>query len=203
MKKRIVIPFLSVMLVALMGCAGEVKDQEPVEEQQNQEQEVVKDEEEKSESINVDKNLLSVEVTLPAEIAGDLTGFDREVYLKENPEISDVKVLEDGALWMKMSRAKHQELITEMKESIILTFNDLIEGEDTPYIKDIRTDDAYKEVEVLVDRAGYENAMDFSSLTILFSVGYLHTLQGNDFDLNLKYIDAETDVVIEEMTFPE
>ena len=203
MKKRIIIPLLSVMLVALMGCAGEAKDQEPVEDEQNQEQEVVKDHEEKSESINVDKNLLSVEVTLPAEIAGDLTGFDREVYLKENPEISDVKVLEDGALWMKMSRAKHQELVTEMKESIVLAFNDLIEGEDTPYIRDITTDDAFEEVEVLVDRAGYENTMDFSSLTIMFSVGYLHTLQGNDFVLHLKYIDAETDEVIEEMTLPE
>ena len=94
-------------------------------------------------------------------------------------------------------------MMEEMSDSIKESFNELIEGEDTPYIKDIRTNNGYKEVEVYVDRAGYENALDFSGFTILLSVGFYQTFQGEEVELHLKYVDADTEEIIEESFLPE
>ena len=210
MKKKILIPILSVLLAAMMGCSAKESPNDPSDAPMNEtgvETEVEKETEKKddteSEGFNVEKNLMSVELTLPAEFAGDLGDFNRETYLSENPGISDAKVLDDGSLWLKMSRTKHKELIEEMEENMITSFNEMIEGEETPYILDIKSSKDYRKVEVLVDRAGYENAFDFSGLAIFFSVGFYHTIQGEDFNLNLQYIDAETEEIIEESLFPE
>lgn len=210
MKRKILIPILSVLLVTMMGCSPKEVQNDPLEASNNETaaEDVVEPEEEKenedeAEGFNVEKNLTSVELTLPAEFAGDLSGFDRETYLKENPGISDAKVMDDGSLWLKMSRTKHKELIEDMEENMITSFNDLIEGEETPYILDIRSSKDYRKVEVIVDREGYENSFDFSGLAIFFSVGFYHTIQGEDFKLNLQYIDSETEEIIEESDFPE
>lgn len=200
MKMKIIATMAAVFLVAAIGCA---KKDSPETPQQGTSVGSETPTDVEAAKPNVDKNLLSVEVTLPADMAGDPAEFDRETYLKENPGISDVKFLEDGSLWIKMSRAKHKEMMEEMVEGIKTTFNDLIEGEDTPYIKDIKTSGNYKEVEVLVDRSAYENAMDFSSLVILMSVGYYQTFQGEEFELHLKYLDADTNELIHESVLPE
>ncbi len=210
MKRKILIPILSVLLVIMMGCSSKEVQNDPLEapDHETAAENVVEPEaeetvEEESEGFNVEKNLTSVELTLPAEFAGDLSGFDRETYLKENPGISDAKVMDDGSLWLKMSRTKHKELIEDMEENMITSFNELIEGEDTPYILDIKSSKDYRKVEVFVDRESYENSADFSGLAIFFSVGFYHTIQGEDFRLNLKYIDAETEEIIEESDYPE
>ncbi len=199
MKRKIIAGFMLLLLAFSFGCSKNEEVKEPQEGSS-----IGSDgEEEESAGPNVDKNLLSVEVTLPPDMAGDLSGFDREAYLKENPDFSDAKVMEDGSLWIKMSRGKHKEMMEEMSESIKESFNDLIEGEDTPYIKDIRTNNGYKEVEVYVDRAGYENAFDYSGFTILLSVGFYQTFQGEEVELHLKYVDADTEEIIEESFLPE
>ncbi|WP_312652148.1 hypothetical protein [Proteiniclasticum sp.] len=210
MKKKIVILLLSLLLIAMMGCSDQEMKNDPAGVPEDVtgtetevEGEVEKKENEESEGFNVEKNLMSVELTLPSEFAGDLGGFSRDTYLKENPGISDAKVLDDGSLWLKMSRTKHKELIKQMEENMITSFNELIEGEETPYILDIKSSKDYRKVEVFVDRAGYENSFDLSGMTIFFSVGFYHTIQGEDFKLNLQYIDAETEEIIEESVFPE
>lgn len=209
MKKKILVPLLSVLLTIIMGCSAKESPKDPSDAAMNETgvetpmEEGDDENNEESEGFNVEKNLMSVELTLPAEFAGDLGDFNREAYLGENPGISDAKVLDDGSLWLKMSRTKHKELMEEMEEHMIASFNELIEGEETPYILDIRSSKDYRNVEVLVDRSGYENSFDFSGLTIFFSVGFYHAMQGEDFQLNLQYIDAETDEIIEESNFPE
>lgn len=210
MKNRILIPLLFLMLVTMIGCSAkdskgdprDVPQDEPASQAETELEESDSNEAE-SEGFNVEKNLMSVELTLPSEFAGDLSGFNRETYLKDNPGINDAKVLDDGSLWLKMSRTKHKALIAEMEENMITSFNELIEGEDTPYIQDIKSSKDYRKVEVIVDRKGYESSFDFSGLSIFFSVGFYHAIQGEDFRLNLQYIDAETEEIIEESVFPE
>ena len=192
MKKTALFLMISMLLMSLPACSG--KSDEQVNPENKQEQ---------NEVVNVDKNLLSVEITLPPDFAGDLSGFDKEVYLDENPGIKDVELLEDGSMKLTMSRAKHNEIMEEMEQSILTSFNELMTDEESSYIKDIRASKDYRKVDVIVDREGYENAFDFSSMTIMFSVGFYHIFEGDEFELVLRYIDEATDEVIEELHLPE
>ena len=183
---------ISMLIMTMAGCAGKNENQESqgaAEEQQ--------------EEVSVDKNLLSVEIILPSDLAGDLSDFDKEAYLSENPGMKDAEVLADGSLKLTMSRAKHKELMEKMRESVDEAFNMLMNDEETSYIKDVRRSDDYRKVDVIVDRTGYENAFDFSSLTIMMSVAMYQVFEGNEFELLLRYLDEETEEVIDEMKLPE
>lgn len=192
MKKTALFLMISMLLMSLAACSGKGDEQVNPENKQ-----------EENEVVNVDKNLLSVEITLPPDFAGDMSGFDKEVYLDENPGIKDVELLEDGSMKLTMSREKHNEIMEEMEQSILTSFNELMTDEESSYIKDIRASKDYKKVDVIVDREGYENAFDFSSMTIMFSVGFYHIFEGDEFELDLRYIDEATDEVIEELHLPE
>jgi hypothetical protein len=192
MKKTAIFLIISMLLMTMAGCARKSDEQVSPENAENQ-----------NEEVSVDKNLLSVEITLPPDFTGDMSDFDKEVYLDENPGISDVELLENGSMKLTMSRAKHKEIMEEMEESMLNSFNELMTDEESSYIKDIRASNDYKKVDVMVDREGYENAFDFSSMTIMFSVGFYHIFEGSDFELVLRYIDEATEEVIEELHLPE
>ena len=94
MKSKIIAVLMMLLIAFSFGCSKKEEVKEPQEGSS-----IGSDgEEEESAGPNVDKNLLSVEVTLPPDMAGDLSSFDREAYLKENPDFSDAKVMEDGSL---------------------------------------------------------------------------------------------------------
>lgn len=192
MKKTAVLLILSFLLLIAAGCSSKSDEQASPENEENQ-----------NEAVSVDKSLLSVEIILPPDFTGDMSEFDKEVYLDENPNISDVELLENGSMKLTMSRAKHKEIMNEMENSILDSFNELMTDEESSYIKDIRASKDYKKVDVIVDREGYENAFDFSSMTIMFSVGFYHIFEGDEFELELRYIDESTDEVIEELHLPE
>ncbi|MBO1265590.1 hypothetical protein J3A84_11145 [Proteiniclasticum sp. SCR006] len=192
MKKTAIFLVISMLIMTMAGCAGKNENQESQDAAEKQQEEV-----------SVDKNLLSVEIILPPDFAGDLSDFDKESYLTENPGMKDAEVLGDGSLKLTMSRAKHKELMEEMRESVDEAFNMLMNDEETSYIKDVRRSDDYRKVDVIVDRTGYENAFDFSSLTIMMSVAMYQVFEGNELELLLRYLDEETEEVIDEMKLPE
>ena len=192
MKKIALFLVVSMLLVTAIGCSG--KSDEKISPENVQEEQ---------EEVSVDKNLLSVEINLPPDFVGDVSDFNRETYLDENPGFTDAEVLENGSLKLTMSRAKHNEMMKEMKEGIAQSFQNLLTDENSSYIKDIRASKDYKKVDVIVDRKAYENSFDLSSLSIMLSVGFYQVFEGNEFELELRYIDEATNEVIEEVILPE
>lgn len=171
MKKTALFLVISMLIMTMAGCAGKNENQESQDTGEKQS-------EEQQEEVSVDKNLLSVEIILPSDLAGDLSDFDKEAYLSENPSMKDAEVLADGSLKLTMSRAKHEGLMEEMRESVDEALNMLVTDEETSYIKDVRRSDDYRKVDVMVDREEYENAFDLSALTIMMSVAMYQVLEG-------------------------
>ena len=159
--------------------------------------------EEESGGIEVDKNLLSVEITLPPSIAGDQSDFNKETYLKENDGFLDAEVTADGSLKIKMTKKKHQEMVSEVKNDMQATFVAFIGGEDTPYIKDFTSENDYKEIAISVDGNAYENAVDFTPLLVGFSVAMYQAVKGEAFDCNIKIVDHATKELISDINYPE
>lgn len=196
MKKTAIFLVISMLIMTMAGCAGKNENQESQDAAEKQS-------EEQQEEVSVDKNLLSIEITLPPDLAGDLSDFDKETYLSENPGMTDAEVLADGSLKLTMSRAKHEELMEEMRESVDEALNALMTDEETSYIKDVRRSDDYRKVDVMVDREEYENAFDLSALTIMMSVAMYQVFEGEEFNLLIRYMDEKTEEVLEEVKLPE
>ncbi|MFH5837169.1 hypothetical protein ACHAL6_13995 [Proteiniclasticum sp. C24MP] len=196
MKKTAIFLVISMLITTMAGCAGKNENQESQGSTEKQS-------EEQQEEVSVDKNLLSVEIILPSDLAGDLSDFDKEAYLSENPGMKDAEVLADGSLKLTMSRAKHEELMEEMRESVDEAFNMLMTDEETSYIKDVRRSDDYRKVDVMVDREEYDNAFDLSALTIMMSVAMYQVFEGEEFNLLIRYLDEKTEEVLEEVKLPE
>ena len=203
MMKKLAVILTLMMLTSLIGGCSSKKAENDIGVSNDGGRIETKTEEEDSGSIEVDKNLLSVEITLPPGIAGDQSDFDKETYLKENEGFLDAEVAPDGSLKIKMTKKKHQEMVEEMKTELEASFVALIEGEDTPYIKDLSAKNDFKEITISVDRIAYEKTIDFTVLMVGFSAGMYQAIKGEKFDCQIKIVDHTTKEMISDINYPE
>ncbi len=164
-----------------------------------------KKEEDSSESIDVDKNLLSVEITLPASM---FEGEDAESSIAE-AEAEGIQVTKnaDGSVTYKMSKAKHKEMMREMETELQKSIEEMKNGKDSPSIKEVTANKSYSEFTLEVDRAGYENSFDgFAVFGLGLSGMYYQLFQGKDSEnIKVKIIvkDVATGEVIGETVYPD
>ncbi|WFA07809.1 hypothetical protein [Tissierella sp. Yu-01] len=153
--------------------------------------------------IGVDKKLLTVDVTLPADLMGDLTDFSEDEYLSENDGVIAAKKNQDGSLTITMTKSKHTEMLEETRKGIDESFGELIEGEDTPYIKSIDYTNEYREVIVGVVREEYETAFDLTPLILGFSTSMYQSVAGLDIKTTIVINDISTGEEIGSVTYPD
>ena len=203
MNKKLAFLLTLMILTGVIGGCSSKRAHHDIGVPQNDAEIETKTDKEGSGGIEVDKNLLSVEINLPPDMAGDLSDFDKETYLKENEGFLDAEVTADGSLKIKMTKKKHQEMVEEMKTELEASFVALIEGEDTPYIKDLSAKNDFKEITISVDRIAYEKTIDFTVLMVGFSAGMYQAIKGEEFDCQIKIVDHTTKEMISDINYPE
>lgn len=227
MKKIIVILVTIMVTFSLAGCGKEGRDnktsgvkentpteRESIEQDQattpsEQETEIVVElyetatpTEEESEEVEVDEGLLNVKITLPASMFEDMTDFDPEAYTEENG-FKETVVNEDGSITITMSKRRHNEVMAEMAADIDKTLEEMIESEDTPYIKEITSSEGYRNVIISVDKEGYENSWDMTPLSIYFSAALYQIIDGAEPHCEIIIEDVETGEVLYSEVFPD
>lgn len=157
-----------------------------------------------SAKIETDEKLLSVDITLPASMfeGQDMTTFDADAYANEQG-FSAAKVNDDGSITVTMSKAKHKELLEEMANSLDTSFAEFVNGESTPYIKEISHNDDFTAVTMKVDKAAYENAFDFTPLAIGMSVAMYQAFIEAEYHVEISIVDAATGETINSITYPD
>lgn len=154
--------------------------------------------------IDTDENLLTVDITLPASLFSDedMTAFDADAYAEEEGFIKAV-LNADGSVTVTMTKLKHNELLKEMTDSLEESFDELVEAEETPYIKEISHNDDFSAVTVKVDRTGYESA--FFEMTP-FIVGMSAMIYQAFLDMEpvcvVTIVDVETGDTLNSVTYP-
>lgn len=157
-----------------------------------------------SAQIEVEENLLTVDITLPASLfeGEDMTTFDASAYANEQG-FSSAKVNEDGSITVTMTKAKYNDLLAEMSASLDTAFAEFVGAESTPYIKGITHNDNFTEVTMKVDRAAYENAFDFTPLAIGISVSVYQAFVETEYHVEITVVDAETGDTINTIIYPD
>lgn len=197
--KKLLVLFLTLMLVGLAACSSSEKT-----DSVNGKNEVVKNDE-KGESIEVDKNLLNVEITLPAsmfegeEIDSVISDAEKEgIKINKN---------DDGSLTYKMSKSKHKEMMKELETGLLDTIEDMKSSGDFTSIQDIIYNKSYSEFILVVDREAYENSFDgFATLGLGLSGMYYQLFNGvkqDDYEVKILVKDFNSNEIFDEIVYPE
>ena len=156
--------------------------------------------------ITVDKGLLDVELTLPADLFEGQTEDEIIANAKEEG-VKDVKVNEDGTVYYKMSKSEHKKMMKEMKESAVESITEIVKSDDYPSIKEISYNKDFTEYDITVDRKALENSMDgFAVFSLAILGSYYNAFDGkaaDDLKLTINMIDEATGKVFDTTVFPD
>lgn len=209
MRKVFLLLLVLITMITIAACGGQEDTSGESDKNESVEKaETVKKDEEKEETVEVDKNLLSVEVTLPASFF-ELEGQDIDQVIADAKEdgVQEVTKNEDGSLTYKMSKAKHAEMMKEMEEQVKNTIEEMKNSEDFVSIQDVTVNKSFSEFTMIVDREAFENSFDgFAALGLGFSGMFYQLFDGvnpDDYEVKIKLEDAGTGEVFNTIVYPE
>ncbi|WP_238988205.1 hypothetical protein [Filibacter tadaridae] len=141
MKKVLVMAIIAALFTLTACSTGNGANEEGTKEKKDG----------KEGALEVDKVLLSVEVTIPSTF---MEGEDIDTIIAEAKEnsIKNVTKNEDGSVTYEMSKAKHKEMMKEMKTNVTTYVDELISDEELPSIKDVKSNGSFSEFTVVVDK---------------------------------------------------
>ena len=157
--------------------------------------------------VEVDENLLTVDLVIPATFFDeDMTTFDLDAYAKENG-FNSAKLNEDGSVSINMSKSRHKEMMSELRTSISESLNEMVGAEDSPYITAIEHSESFDSVDIIVDKAGYDDAgftAAFLPLVVYISAGMYQVFDGTEEPkCEISIIASGTNEVLASVIYPD
>jgi|LSQX01.1.fsa_nt_gb outer membrane lipopolysaccharide assembly protein LptE/RlpB len=208
--KRITILLAILLLLFLTACGGENGGQAVNSDSQKQSDgaaDVNSSSDEEKDTIEVDKNLFNVEITIPASLIADEDPEQIKAEAEQEEGIISVTVNSDGSLTYKMTKAAHKKMIDKMKESLEKTMDEIAGGSDFPSIKEIKANKSYTEFTMVVEREIYENSFDaFATFSLGLSSMFYQVFDGKNPE-NIKTTihiqDSNTGEVFDTIVYPD
>ncbi|PAE15843.1 hypothetical protein CHH91_11625 [Virgibacillus sp. 7505] len=155
--------------------------------------------------VEVDKNLLSVEVSLPASFFEGQSAED--VIADAKDKGIEVTANDDGSYTYKMSKSEHKKLMDEMSAELEKSTAEMVSSGDYPSIKDISYNKDFSEFTMVVDKEAYENSMDgFASFGLGMSGMMYQLFNGADpdeYSITISIEDEASGEVIGEVVYPD
>ena len=216
MKRILAILMVLAMTLSLCACGGGEKspaqestsstNQETMEASDESTESVEGAEEVDDGGIEVDEGLLSVEVTLPASFFEEETPEEIKAAAEENG-FKECIVNEDGSVTYKMSKAKHKEMLEEMKASMDESIDEMINGEDAveSFVK-IEYKDEFSSFDVYVNPELYTEWDGLYVLAFYLSGAYYQAFDGKDvekIDIVVNFINNDTNEIISTSSYRE
>ncbi|MCR8655824.1 hypothetical protein [Paenibacillus endoradicis] len=157
-------------------------------------------------SIEVDKNILTVDITLPASMFKD-KNMDEVIAAAKDEGVKDAKINDDGSVTYTYPKLVHSNMMKEMKEEVILSLEDMKTSDDFTSIKDVKYNDDLTEFTLIVDKAAFEGGFDaFASFGIGIQSMYYQNFNGVASDkvkATIEIQDATTNEVFDTIVYPD
>ena len=152
--------------------------------------------------IDVDKGIMNVEITIPAE-AAETYGFnfesqeDADAYAKEQG-FKSVTLQDDGSITIVMSKSKHKKMMEELSKSIDEELQKMIGSEDYPNFTAVEHNDDYTSFTVTTKSEELGFTESFSSLGFYIFGGMYNSFNGTPVDnIHVDFINEASGEVIE------
>lgn len=158
-----------------------------------------------NQSIEVDKGIFNVEITLPASF---FEGEDIDKIVDEvNGEGINIIKNDDGSVTYKMSKLKHNEIMKEMNNSLIEYIDEIKNSEDYKSIKDITYNKTFSELTLVVEQEKFENSFDgVVALGLGIMSMYYQLFNGinpEDYRVLINYKNVETGEIFGNVVYPD
>jgi hypothetical protein len=154
--------------------------------------------------VEVDRGLLNVEVTIPAGFF-DEADMDQVLAEAEADGIREATVNDDGSVTYRMSRAQHRQLMAEMRDEVTAGLRELADDFDS--IEEVIHNRDLTRIEMVVDRAAFENSFDgFAIFGIGIITGFYHLFNGSDPDgyrVTIEVVDQATGETFDTTVIPD
>lgn len=111
-----------------MGCKAAPEN--VLEEDVKEETEV----EQTTTAIEVDQNLLTVEITVPADIAGEEITQEQCDQIREENGYKSVKLNSDGSVTYVMTKLQHEKMMDNLRSTIDQALDEMVASEDYPNV---------------------------------------------------------------------
>lgn len=186
-------------LLVLAACSGANNEVDTTENEATTYNESIE------QGVEVDKGLMNVEMTIPLELLGE----DAEAFEESLTEEWDGKIVtkDDSFITVKMSKKEHAKMLKDFQESLEDRFQELIDDDELPSLKDITTNKDFTSIKMLVDREAFENSLDsFSVISLGFSSMFYQVFDGKDLEkekITIEIEDEATGEVFQEVVYPD
>ena len=180
MKKKLLSMLLVItMSFSLVGCG---EKEEPKNEEGQQ--------------VEVDENLLTVELTIPAEFVEQSTQEECDQIKSENG-FKSVTLNEDGSVTYVMTKKQHKETMQEMAKSYRESMDEMIGSEEYPNFKKIEVNDSYTEFTVTTSSKELDFNESFSSLAFYMMGGLYNMFNNTPADsIIVNFVNADSGEII-------
>ena len=190
---------LLVLVFIVSACGQEKTSSEKETEKSNVE-------ETESQSVNVDKGLFNVDVTLPAAFF-EGEDIDQVIANAKAEGIGEAIANEDGSITYKMSKSQHKEMLADIQKSVMESVEETKNSEDFTSIKDITYNDSISAFTIVVDKAAYENSFDgFAALGLGIVGAYYQIFNGADaeaYKVEISIQDEASGEVFDTIIYPD
>lgn len=188
--KKVTVVLIAACLLALSGCSSTGSDPAGAG----------------GESLDVEKGLLDVTITLPASMV-DPEYIDATIAEARDKGIGEAVLNENGSLTYRMSRSVHGRLMKEMREEFDETIEDMKGGGDYPSIRDVRCNKNLTSITMLVEREAFENSFDaFAVFGLGISAMFYQLFDGvqsDNLSVTIDVADFETGEVFNTVVYPD
>lgn len=148
-------------------------------------------------TIEVDKKLLTVEFTIPANLLDGVTQDDIDKEVAEKGYLSG-KLNDDGSATYTMKKSDHTKYMEEFKAQIDQALSDMSNSADTPNITSIEANKDYTEFKVKMSSNEVGMAEAFAALALYMYGGMYNALNGTPVDdVVVKYLDSTGNIIDE------
>ncbi len=150
-------------------------------------------------NIEMDQGLFDVTLTIPADFVDEgMTQEQLDQEAKGNGYKS-ATLNDDGSVSYVMTKAQHQKMMLEIKESIDSGLQEMVSTGDYPSITKIEANDDYTQYTVTLNAEEVGLSEGFAVMAFYVFSGMYHVFNGTELDnVNVKYVSASTGQVIEE-----
>lgn len=146
------------------------------------------------EKVKVERTGKTVSLTLPESM---FEPSEEEMYGEASITVND-----DETVTITMQEEDYAALLEIIAEQYDENLAEFVDGETTPYIKEIKRNDDFSEIQVLVNRKLYENSFDFSFISFVMVAFIYQGFAGMEPNTTLTYIDVDTSEIINTTVYP-
>ncbi len=199
MKKKMIALTLALLMLAGCGSAAAptpTTAPEITETPQVETPESTPEEAENS-GVEVEKNLFSVELTIPASLMGETTQEELDATAAETEGIKSITLNEDGSATYVMTKAAHKKMVDNMAEAAQSSLDELVASEDN-CITDIKANSDYSEFDITLSAEEVGIVEGFTALGLYMIGGMYNAFAGTNVDdITVRFYDPAGELLSE------